>query len=151
MHWNIYRLRPFLLRVILWVPSQLYLFQQKKIPNALLNTVSRLRVISSIITILFVKREGLKMTAASILNDVSEWNVGLHYQMVLLSEVLQSLSNIAFSEELKCKSFRLHVRLCAECLWSLSGCMVWPLSVCHWLTGSSIFQFCWFVSLQNRK
>lgn len=31
---------------------------------------SQLRVISSIITILFVKSEGLKMTAASILDDV---------------------------------------------------------------------------------
>lgn len=37
------------------------------------------------------------MTAASILDDVSEWNVDLNYQMVLLSEVLQSLSNIPFS------------------------------------------------------
>lgn len=37
------------------------------------------------------------MTSASILDDVSEWNVGLHYQMVLLSEALQSLPNIPFS------------------------------------------------------
>lgn len=89
---------PFLLRVILRVCSQLYLFQQeKKIPNVLLNTAWRLRVISSIITILFVKREGLKMTGASILDDVSERNVAPHYQMVLLSEALQSLSNIPFS------------------------------------------------------
>lgn len=65
--------------------------------KALLNMASQLRVISSIITILFVKREGLKMTAASILNDISEWNAGLHYQMGLLSEALQSLPNIPFS------------------------------------------------------
>lgn len=71
--------------------------KKKKIPNALLNTACRLRVISSIITILFVKREGLKMTAASILDDVSERNVASHYQMGLLSGALQLLSNIPFS------------------------------------------------------
>lgn len=53
--------------------------------------------------------------------DTWECSVGLHYQMVLLSEVVQSLSNIQFSQEQKCKSFRLNVRLCACCITLLEA------------------------------
>lgn len=117
-----------------------------------LNTASQLRVIPSIITILFVKRKGLKMTMAMNVGwerIYGECCVQPHYQMVaFIRRTAIRSSNIRFSQEAKCKSFRLNVRLCACGMTLLEAGSAFATSrsvpdrfFCFsiWLTSSSIF------------
>lgn len=98
--------------------------------------------------------------------DIWECSVQPHYQMVaFIRRTAICSSNIRFSQEAKCKSFRLNVRLCACGITLLEARSAFSASqsVPHrffcfsiWLTSSSIFHhffssFFFFLMVRKEK